>query len=310
MGSAVVRGFQGSSDGSIAEGHVAATLKHFTGHGQPEGGVNQGPADYPERVLRSFHMEPFRLAIARVNPAGIMPAYVELDGIPCHENSWLLKDVLRKEWGYQGVVVSDWWAIDQLYQKYGVEADRKASALASFNAGVTVDLPMGENYVLLSELVKENQIKMTALDSAVRYVLTLKFKLGLFDNKDQDKNEQINSAKARSVVGRPEGRQLALKAAEESMVLLKNAANILPIKISQYKKIAIVGPCAAANFTGDYSGTPLSNVSLLTGVRNRVKDSATVVYAKGVDLSLNGDTLSYKQFSNDRPAGATLTRGK
>jgi beta-glucosidase len=306
MGSAVVRGFQGSSDGSIAAGHVATTLKHFTGHGQPEGGVNQGPADYPERVLRSFHMEPFRLAIERVKPAGIMPAYVELDGIPCHANEWLLKQVLRKEWGYQGVVVSDWWAIDQLHQKYGVEADRKASALASFNAGVTVDLPMGANYALLTDLVKESKIKMSALDSAVRYVLTLKFKLGLFENVDP-----IKTARARSVVGRPEGRALALKAAEESMVLLKNSNSILPInvgptnkvsnRVNKVNKIAVIGPCAATNYTGDYSGMPPSNVSLLQGIRNRVKDSAVVVYAKGVDLSLNGDSLSYNNFQTIDP---------
>ena len=123
IGSAVVRGFQGSSDGSIATNHVAATLKHFAGHGQSEAGINQAPADFPERVLRTFHMEPFRITITRVNPAGIMPAYVEIDGVPCHANSWLLKDVARKEWGYQGVFVSDWWAIDQLYQKHLVAAN-------------------------------------------------------------------------------------------------------------------------------------------------------------------------------------------
>jgi len=112
MGSATVRGFQGSCDGSIAPNHVAATLKHFTGHGQSEAGVNQGPADFPERVLRTFHMEPFRFAVSRVKPAAIMPAYLEIDGIPCHANPWLLKDVLRKEWGFKGLLVSDWWAID------------------------------------------------------------------------------------------------------------------------------------------------------------------------------------------------------
>jgi beta-glucosidase len=158
MGSAVVRGFQGSNDGSIASDHIAATLKHFTGHGQPEAGVNQGPADYPERVLRTFHMEPFRLAMDRVKPAGIMPAYMEIDGVPCHANPWLLKDVLRKEWGYKGVLVSDWWAIDQFFQKHLIAADRKDAARMAFDAGVTVDLPMGANYALLTTLVKEGAI--------------------------------------------------------------------------------------------------------------------------------------------------------
>jgi beta-glucosidase len=297
MGSAVVRGLQGSNDGSIAPGHVAATLKHFTGHGEPEGGVNQGPADYPERVLRTFHMEPFRLAVDRVKPAGIMPAYVEIDGVPCHANAWLLTDVLRKEWGYKGVLVSDWWAIDQLYQKHLVAADRKAAALEAFNAGVTVDLPMGANYSELGGLVKEGKISMAALDRAVGYVLTLKFKLGLFERK----NDIYVISEVVSRTALPPGRALALKAAEESMVLLKNDNAILPLQASRYRRIAVIGPCAAVNFTGDYSGIPVKNVSLLEGIRHRVGDSADVLYAKGVDLSLNGDTLSYNNFQTIDP---------
>jgi beta-glucosidase len=291
MGSAVVRGFQGSSDGSIARDHVAATLKHFTGHGQPEGGVNQGPADFPERVLRTFHMEPFRLAVDRVKPAAIMPAYVEIDGVPCSANHWLLTDELRGDWGYKGVLVSDWWAIDQLYQKHLVAADRKAAALQAFDAGVTVDLPMGSNYSELNGLVREGKITAAALDRAVGYVLTLKFKLGLFDRADE-----LSLARARSRTGLPEGRALALKAAEESMVLLKNDNGLLPLRPGRYKRIAVIGPCAATNYTGDYSGMALRNVSLLEGIRRRVGDSAEVSYAKGVDLSLNGDTLSYTNF--------------
>jgi beta-glucosidase len=291
MGSAVVRGFQGSSNGTIAADHVAATLKHFTGHGEPEGGVNQGPADYPVRVLRTFHMEPFRLAISRVKPAGIMPAYVEIDGVPCSANSWLLKDVLRKEWNYKGIVISDWWAIDQLYQKHLVAADRDAAALMAFDAGVTVDLPMGTNYAQLVGLVREGKISMKDLDEAVGYVLTLKFKLGLFDHTGEVKLEN-----AESRIGLPEGRALALKAAEESMVLLKNDNHILPLAQGKYHRIAVIGPCAAINYTGDYSGVPVHNVSLLEGIRNKVGNTVDVVYAKGVDLSLNGDTISMNNF--------------
>ncbi len=288
MGSAVVRGLQGSNDGSIAMNHIAATLKHFTGHGQSEGGVNQAPADYPERVLRTFHMEPFRLAINRVQPAGIMPAYVEIDGIPAHANSWLLKDVLRKEWNYKGVLVSDWWAIDQLYNLHRVAPTRKDAALQAFNAGVTVDLPYGNNYENLIELIKEGNIKTKDLDEAVSYVLQLKFKLGLFDNA-----QEIKLSDAVAKINQQEGRNLALKAAEESMVLLKNANNILPLDKNKIKTIAVIGPCAATNYTGDYSGVPVHNVSILEGIRNKFQN---VVYAKGVDLSLNGDTISLNNF--------------
>ena len=300
MGSAVVRGLQGSSDGSILPGHVAATLKHFTGHGQSEGGINQAPADYPERVLRTFHMEPFRLAINRVKPAGIMPAYVEIDGIPAHANKWLLTDVLRKEWGYKGVLVSDWWAIDQLWKKHSVAANINEAALLAFNAGVTVDLPYGNNYAELIGLIKENKIKIKDLDEAVRYVLTLKFKLGLFDQ-----TKDVQSSEANAHINQPEGRELALKAAEESMVLLKNTSfgttheKLLPIKIKQYTTIAVIGPCAAVNYLGDYSGVPVKNVSILQGIKNKLKKSGTtaqVLYAKGVDLSLNGDTISLNNY--------------
>lgn len=288
MGSAVVRGFQGSSNGTILPGHVAATLKHFTGHGQSEGGNNQAPADFPERVLRTFHMEPFRLAIQKVQPAGIMPAYVETDGVPAHANSWLLKDVLRKEWNYKGVLVSDWWAIDQLFNKHRVATDQKDAARQAFNAGVTVDLPYGNNFQYLTALVNEGKINSKDIDEAVSYVLTLKFKLGLFDEK-----EPIKLANAEAKINQPEGRALALKAAEESMVLLKNDGDLLPIKPGQYKSIALIGPCAATNYTGDYSGVPVHNVSLLEGIK---KHFPNVVYAKGVDLSLNGDTISLNNY--------------
>jgi len=302
MGSAVVRGFQGSSTGNILANHVAATLKHFTGHGQSEGGNNQAPADFPERILRTFHMEPFRLAVKRVQPAGIMPAYVEIDGLPAHANKWLLKDVLRKEWQYKGVLVSDWWAIDQLFSKHRVAADRKTAALLAFNAGVTVDLPNGNNYAELNALVKENKISMSDLDKAVGYVLALKFRLGLFDEK-----KEISLEEARSKINQPEGRVFALKAAEESMVLLKNQNNLLPLEKTRYKTIAVIGPCAATNYLGDYSGVPVHNVSVLEGIKNKINslpspsgegfgERPVVLYAKGVDLSLNGDTVSLNNF--------------
>jgi beta-glucosidase len=291
MGSATVRGFQGSNDGSIAPNHIATTLKHFTGHGQSEGGVNQGPTDLPERVLRTFHMEPFRLAVNRVQPAAIMPAYLEIDGIPCHANPWLLKDVLRKEWGYKGVLVSDWWAIDQLFQKHHIAPDRKSAARMAFDAGVTVDLPMGANYALLPGLVKDGTISQKALDEATALILNLKFKLGLFDQK-----QEYSLTKAQTRIGLPEGRNLALQAAEESMVLLKNDNNILPLSKTQYHRIAVIGPCAATNYTGDYSGVPVQNVSLLQGIKIELGANADVVFAKGVDLTLNGDTISLNNF--------------
>ena len=143
LGTAAVIGFQGSITGVIAENHVGATLKHFTGHGQSENGQNQAPANYSERVLREFHMRPFEMVIKNAKPAAVMPAYVELDGIPCHANEWLLKKVLRKEWDFKGLVTSDFGGIEQLWNKHFVAGDAKDAAKLAFNAGVDCDFPIG-----------------------------------------------------------------------------------------------------------------------------------------------------------------------
>jgi beta-glucosidase len=297
LGSAIVRGFQGSNNGTIAPDHVAATLKHFSGHGQSEGGSNQAPANYSQRVIREAHMEPFRLCVKYANPAAIMASYNEIDGMPSHGNKWLLKEVLRKEWNYNGIVVSDWFGIDQLWNKHFIAADQKEAALKAFNAGITTDLPYGVNYRHLGTLVKENKINTKTLDSAVGKILELKFRLGLFDEQ-----QPIDVEKAKQNAASTEGRQLALKIAEESMVLLKNApfgntsGNLLPLKRDQYKKIAVVGPMAAVNYLGDYSGLPGKNVSLLEGIRNKVQGSAEVLYAKGCLITKNGDSISQNNY--------------
>ncbi len=290
LGSAAVKGFQGSNNGMIARHHVAATLKHFTGHGQPEGGNNQGPADYSIRALREFHMEPFRLCIQHAKPAAVMASYAEVDEIPSHANQWLLKDVLRDEWKYNGIVVSDWFGIDQLWQKHLIATDVKEAALKAFNAGVTIDLPYGVNYKHLSELIKEGKISMKAIDTAVSYILRLKFQMGLFEGKD------IDPDKAKQFSQNAEGRTLALKIAEEAMVLLKNENHLLPIKKDQYKTIAVIGPCAAVNYLGDYSGVPSKNVSILEAIKNTVGSEVQVLYAKGCNITTNGDSISQNNY--------------
>jgi beta-glucosidase len=296
MGSAVVQGYQGSANGTIAKGHVAAILKHFTGHGEPEAGVNQAPANYSLRTLREMHMEPFRICINKAKPAGVMASYVDIDGVPSHANAWLLKDVLRKEWKYKGLVVSDWWGIDQLWNKHRIALNEKDAARKAFNAGVTIDLPFGNNYAHLVRLVKEGAIKMPAIDSAVSYILDLKFRMRLFEEGD------ISLEDAKAHMADPKGRLLAREAAEKSIILLKNENNILPLDQSKYKKIAVVGPCAAVNYLGDYSGIPGRNVSLLQGIKDKVGNSTEVVYAPGVQLTTNGDTISLNNYNYGGPA--------
>lgn len=287
IGTAVVKGFQGGTSGVIAPNHVAATLKHYTGHGQPESGNNTGPVNYSTRALREFHMEPFRIVVRDAKPAGIMASYNEVQEIPSHANKWLLTDVLRKEWGYKGIVVSDWFGIDQLMQKHQFAANNKECAWRAINAGVNVDLPYGINYRFLNELVKEGKVSMKTIDDAVASVLRIKFQMGLFERETID----VNAALAFNQ--KTEGRALALKIAEESMVLLKNQNNVLPIKKDQYKKIAVIGPFGNINLLGDYSGQPSKNISIVQGLRNK---GINVSYAQGVKITANGDSISQNNY--------------
>ena len=291
---AAVKGFQGSSNGIIAPNHVAATLKHFCGHGQPEGGNNQAPANYSERVLREFHFPPFKAVIEAAKPLSIMPSYNEIDGKPSHNNSWLLKEVLRKEWGYQGMLVSDFNGIDQLYEKHLVAKDLKDAGRKAFNAGVQYEFPSPKCYPHLAELVKEGKVKMEDIDSAVYLALRLKFQLGLFENATVDLNEAIKVSKDEKT------RELALKAAHESIVLLKNENSLLPLQKGKYKKIAVVGPCADHVFTGGYSGDPYQKISILEGIKNKVGSNTKVVFAEGCKILDSVSNSSYENWKTNK----------
>ncbi len=288
---AAVKGLQGSEDGHVAANNVAATLKHFLGHGQPESGQNQGPANYSERVLRDYHMPPFKMCIEKVKPVSVMPSYNEIDGLPSHSNKWLIQDVLRKEMGFKGLVVADYFAIDQLYTKEFVAKDGKDAAMIAFNTGVQFEFPQANQYKHLPELLKEGKIKEEDIDKAVAQTLKLKFELGLFENPYVDVENAIRVAKM------PEHKDLALKAARESIVLLKND-NLLPLQKDKYKKIAVIGPCAKDLYFGGYSGEPFEKTSLLDGITKKVGSSAEVLFAQGCKLTTN-TSISYFNWKND-----------
>ena len=280
---AAVKGLQGTSSGKVADNHVAATLKHFAGHGQPEGGQNQGPANYSTRVLFDYHMLPFKMCIDNVKPVSVMPSYNEIDGVPSHANTWLIKDILRKKLGFEGLVVADYYAIDQLFTKEFVAKDGKDAAKIAFNTGVQYEFPQGNQYKFLPELLKEGKIKEEDIDKAVAQVLKLKFELGLFENPYVDLDNAI------SVSLKPEHKELALKAARESIVLLKND-NLLPLPKDKYKKIAVIGPCAKDLYFGGYSGEPYEKVSLLDGIKKKVGSNAEILFAQGCKLTTNTST--------------------
>jgi beta-glucosidase len=289
---AAVKGLQGTDTGKIADGHVAATLKHLAGHGESEGGQNQGPANHSMRVLRDYHLPPFKMCIDYAKPASVMPSYNEVDGVPSHANKWLLKDLLRNEWHYDGMIISDYYGIDQLFNKHFVASDQKEAAMTGFNSGVQYELPQGNLFKFLPELLKEGKIKLSDIDMAVKQVLTMKFELGLFENP------YVDEVFAESVSREDEHLQLALKAAQESIVLLKNNNNLLPLSPDKHKKIAVIGPCANDVWFGGYSGEPHRKTSLLKGIKDKVGSSAEVLFAQGCRLTTNLST-SYFNWKYD-----------
>jgi beta-glucosidase len=288
---AAVRGLQGTDNGNIADGHVAATLKHLAGHGESEGGQNQGPANHSMRVLRDYHLPPFKMCIDYAKPASVMPSYNEVDGVPSHANKWLIKDLLRNEWHYEGMIVSDYYGVDQLFNKHFVVSDLKEAAMTGFNSGVQYEFPQGNLYKLLPELLKEGKVKLSDIDRAVEQVLTMKFRLGLFENP------YVDEVNAESVSRDNEHVQLALEAAHESIVLLKNN-DLLPLSPGKYRKIAVIGPCANDLWFGGYSGEPHRKTSLLQGIKDKVGSSAEVLFAQGCRLTTNTST-SYFNWKYD-----------
>jgi beta-glucosidase len=277
---AAVKGLQGSSDGTIAPDHVAATLKHLAGHGQPEGGQNTGPANYSMRTLRDYHLPPFKMCIDNVKPASVMPSYNEVDGVPSHANKWLLHDLLRKEWGYKGMIVSDYYGVEQLAVKHFVAEDIGKAAETGFNCGVQYEFPQANCYKLLPELLKKGKIKLADIDKAVYQILELKFRLGLFENPYVDLKSAVKVSKD------PATEKLALKAAHESIVLLKNDG-ILPLPKNKYKKIAVIGPCARDVFFGGYAGEPYKKISLYEGIKKKVGSKSEILFAQGCRLTTN-----------------------
>lgn len=286
IGVASVLGLQGElADGRLADGKVFATLKHMTGHGQPESGTNIGPAPFSERELRENFFPPFEAAIDRAGVQLVMASYNEIDGVPSHVNTWLLKDVLRDEWGFEGVVVADYYAIDQLVGLHHVADSLQQAAVRAFNAGVDIDLPNGDAYATLLDAVRKGQVEESQIDAAVMRVLELKFRSGMFEQPFADAGyaEQItNNAGARA---------LARKAAERSIILLANDG-MLPLKLpagNEKPVIAVIGPNAAVARLGGYYGEPPHTVSILDGVTEKVGDRADIRFAQGVVITEDDD---------------------
>ncbi len=278
MGVAAVKGLQG--DGATVDGnHVFATLKHFAVHSQPQAGTNVGPADYGERTVREFFLPPFEAGIREGRVRAVMPSYNELDGIPNHSNVWLLRNILRDEFGYKYLTPSDYFAIDQLITIHHVAANCDEAAKMAITAGVDIELPFAKCYRSLPALVRSHQVPESLIDEAVGRVLSAKFELGLFDHPF------VDAQKAVEIAGTKADAELALQAARETITLLKNESNLLPLEISKFKTIAVIGPNAAEAHLGGYSGTPKHAISILDGIKNKVGNKVEVLYAEGCRIT-------------------------
>ncbi len=281
LGVAAVRGFQGESL-PLAKDHVFATLKHMTGHGQPEGGTNVGPASISERVLREIFFPPFAAAVKRGGALNVMASYNEIDGVPSHANGWLLNHVLRQEMGFKGAVVSDYWGIDDLERLHHVEPDLLSAAVRALKAGVDFDLPDGNAYSKLPEALAAGRVTQAEIDAAVRRMLRLKFLSGLFEQPYAD------AKYAEAITDNAEARALAEEAARKAVVLLKNDG-ALPLHASALKTLAVIGPNAAVARLGGYSNVPTHAISVLDGIKAKLGTRVRVVTAEGVRLTDKGD---------------------
>ena len=235
MGAATVRGFQ--TNNLVGSDVVVACAKHFIGGSQPINGINGAPFDASERTMWEVFMPPFKACV----DAGVftfMMAHNEANGVPCHVSEFLMTDVLRKKWNFNGFVVSDWMDIERVHDYHRVAPTLKDAYFQSVDAGMDMHMHGPDFADRVIELVQEGKLSKKRIDMSVSKILEIKFRLGLFENPYVDEKE------IDSVVFSPENQQTALEMARKSIVLLKNDKNILPIDKNKYKKIFVTGPNA------------------------------------------------------------------
>ena len=276
IGKAYVKGLQGHD---LTEG-VIATAKHFIGYGNSEGGLNWAPAHIPPRELYEVFARPFETAIREAGLASVMNAYNELDGVPCAVSKELLTDFLRGQLGFQGLVVSDYMAIETAFNFHRVARDLQEAGVQAIRAGLDVELPAATAYGLLVDAVRKGMVDTATIDASVRRVLEAKLKLGLFEKP------YVDTQRIPEVFARPEAQQVSQQLALKSMTLLKNDGNILPLR-KDVKSIAVIGPIADSVrcLLGDYN-----YVSFTEGIVGMIWSIAKDLKA---DPSQLGDFAAY-----------------
>jgi len=276
-GVAMVKGLQGKklNDNNA----VIAEPKHFAVHGIPEAGSNTAPVNIGEREARSTYLYVFEKAVKEGGAMGIMAAYSEIDGVPCVDNKWLLTDVLRREWGFKGFVLSDLGAIRMSLQNHAVAANSSDALSQTFNAGLNMqfyDFGHADFIKAVTSSINNKTLSLTQLNKTVADILRVKFMLGLFDHPYTD------PALISEAFHTQAHQALSLKAATEGICLLKNDQSLLPI--NNAKSIAVIGPLAESTYLGGYSNEEDKAISILEGLKQRVGNTMQVSYEPGYQL--------------------------
>ena len=296
MGVAFIQGLQGMGDERFDENHVIATAKHFIGYPENRRGINGGFSDMSERRLREVYLPPFEAAIKEAKVGAVMPGHQDYNGVPNHMNTWLLKDILRDELGFDGFIVSDNNDIARLGTMHFIAETRTESAILGLKAGVDMDLVIGKNEKLaayntkvLKDTITKNPQLEKYIDKATSRILKAKYQLGLFDAEPKNIDKKTVNA------GRKEHQEFSYEMAKKAIILLKNDNNVLPLDMSNIKSLAVIGPNAheeiptkgTYSLLGGYSGLPPFYVSALDGIKAKVGDKVKINYAKGCDLLSN-----------------------
>ena len=279
----MVQGFQ--SDDLSAFGTIAACAKHFAGYGAAESGRDYATTNIPENELRNVYLRPFKEAVD-AGVVTLMASFSDLNGVPATANNFLMRQVLREEWSFDGFVVSDWGSVHQL-SIHGLTENDKESVFQAVSAGVDMEMAGGTYSAHLAELVEEGRISVETIDTAVANVLRAKFRLGLFDNPFVDPSHLPS-------IANDEHLAVAKKAALQSVVMLKNDNRVLPLSVDQLDSIAVIGPLADAPHeqmgTWVFDGDPTLSVSGIDGIRDLVGDSVDVRFVRAMQTSRSRST--------------------
>ncbi|MFA5340918.1 MAG: glycoside hydrolase family 3 N-terminal domain-containing protein [Clostridia bacterium] len=317
IGLAFSLGLQGTGEKYLDKDHIVATAKHFVADGEPLGGLNGAAMEISERSLREVHLIPFETLVKEGHVCSVMPAHHSLNGIPCHSNRYLLQNILREEYGFDGIIVSDNGDIRKLHTALFVSDSPETSAVMAMNAGVDTELawmvPWNENRLygpVLKNAIEKGKINEETINKSVMRVLIKKYELGLIDDPTADpKQESLEKCYTDASAGKDhvsmagktlyfgksrydrdkvcydkDHDKIALKAALKSIILLENKEKLLPLNKNSINRMAVIGPNADRLLLGNYStDKPKYFISVLDGINNYAKGNFEVTYSQALD---------------------------